>query len=85
MFKKGILGVDDIIGTATSTLADGSKSEGLITWKMNLKMGNVDIGEVDVVMMNSGCVPIIGMEVFNRFNSWTIDNVNQKLILGEKK
>lgn len=86
LFVKDIITIDDMIGTATSTLADGTTTHGCPVWKINdLKIGDIEIGGVKMIMMPSGSAPILGLDVFDRFCSWTIDNVNKKIIFGEKK
>jgi predicted aspartyl protease len=81
LIRTGTLQTSDFIGTQTYTLADGSTVPSPIFNIRSLKVGNRTIFNITASISNVNGPLLLGQSFLSRFNSWSIDNSRQVLIL----
>ncbi|MDR3414309.1 MAG: retropepsin-like aspartic protease [Formivibrio sp.] len=79
--RTGTLQSSDFIGTQTYTLADGSTVPSPIFIIRSLKVGNHVITNIKASISTVNGPLLLGQSFLSRFNSWSIDNGRQVLIL----
>jgi clan AA aspartic protease (TIGR02281 family) len=80
--REGRLTQGDFLGNGRATLADGSK---IPTEHFNLRtlqIGSIVLHNVECTVGNVGSSLLLGMSVFSKFPSWSIDNRRGVLVVG---
>jgi len=77
----GALSDKDFAGRVTVGLADGSRVTSETFRLRSLAVGDWLVQDVDASVSPAGAPPLLGQTFFNRLKSWSIDNVNQTLVL----
>lgn len=82
MLQKGILTMDDCLGTTSSTIADGSTMESWVFVIKSLVIGDqLECTNVVVTVAdNPGAPLLLGNEVLDRFPGYTIDNARHEIV-----
>ncbi len=81
LLRTGTIQDSDIIGEQTYILADGSRSKSITFTIRSLKVGEKVVDNVRGSVGSSGGVLLLGQSFFERFKSWSVDNVNHELVL----
>jgi len=81
LVRTGTLQPTDFIGTQTYTLADGSTVPSPTFVIRSLKVGDQVIRNVKATITNVNGDLLLGESFLRRFNSWSIDNSRQVLVL----
>jgi hypothetical protein len=79
--NAGALSDSDFTGKEVRGLADGSKITSEIFRIRSLSIGDWLVHDVNASVTPAGAPPLLGQAFFNRLKSWSIDNVNQTLVL----
>ena len=83
--RTGTIKDADMIGEQTYVLADGSKSQALTFMIRSLKVGDIVLENVRASAPPAQGMLLLGQSFLGRFNSWSIDNDGQALVLNPKK
>jgi clan AA aspartic protease (TIGR02281 family) len=78
--SAGTIRPDDIIGTETYLMANGSTKKATIFRIRSLKVGSVVLQNVRGSLSQTG-PPLLGMSFLGRFSSWSVDNARSVLVL----
>jgi uncharacterized protein/predicted aspartyl protease len=82
LIRAGTLSDEDLIGSATYGLADGSKVRGDQFRLREVRLGNHVVRNVVASMGPVNGDLLLGQSFLSRFGTWAIDNVRHVLILG---
>jgi clan AA aspartic protease (TIGR02281 family) len=82
LMRTGTVTRDDYIGNATFQLADGSTVPSPILRIRSLKVGNVELKNVEASVSDTKGSLLLGETFLAAFTSWSIDNQRHVLILG---
>jgi clan AA aspartic protease (TIGR02281 family) len=81
LIRAGTITKEDIIGSDTYTLADGSQKKS-ITFRIRfLKIGPTVLQNVKGSVAEDSGPLLLGMRFLSRFKSWSVDNERHMLIL----
>ena len=82
MLKNNYLSKDDIKGKKFYQTADGGITEGTIITLKEVKIGDAVLHNVDASVVKSQKAPLLlGESVLQKFGTFTVDNINSKLII----
>lgn len=82
MLKNNYLGKDDIKGKKYYQVADGGISEGTVITLKEVRIGDAVLHNVDASVVKSQKAPLLlGESVLQKFGTFTVDNINSKLII----
>jgi aspartyl protease family protein len=81
LFRTGTLKESDFLGTKTYILADGSKVPSATFRIRTLKVGDRVIENVLGAAADVNGSLLLGQSFLSKFNSWSIDNGRQVLLL----
>ena len=81
LMKMGTLSDRDFMGRKTYVLADGSRIPSETFQIRSLTVGDWLVKDVTAGVTPAGAAPLLGQSFFSRLKSWSIDNVNQTLVL----
>lgn len=82
MLKNNYLSKDDIKGKKYYQVADGGISEGTVITLKEVKIGDAVLHNVDASVVKSQKAPLLlGESVLQKFGTFTVDNINSKLII----
>ena len=82
MLKNNYLSKDDIKGKKLYQIADGGISEGTVITLKEVKIGDAILHNVDASVVKSQKAPLLlGESVLQKFGTFTVDNINSKLII----
>jgi clan AA aspartic protease (TIGR02281 family) len=81
LVRTGTITKDDIIGSDTYTLADGSRKKSTTFRIRSLKVGPVTLENVKGSVAEDTGPLLLGMSFLSRFKSWSVDNERHVLIL----
>ncbi len=82
MLKNNYLSKDDIKGKKYYQIADGGITEGTIVTLKEVKIGDAILHNVDASVVKNQKAPLLlGESVLQKFGTFTVDNVNEKLII----
>jgi hypothetical protein len=81
LMKTGTLSDRDLLGRQISRLADGSRMTSETYRIRSLAVGDWLVQDVTVSATPVGAPPLLGQAFFTRLKSWSIDNLNQTLVL----
>jgi clan AA aspartic protease (TIGR02281 family) len=81
LVRTGTITKDDIIGSETYTLADGSRKKATTFRIRSLKAGPKVLGDVKGSVAEDDGPLLLGMSFLSRFKSWSVDNERHVLIL----
>ena len=82
MLKNNYLSKDDIKGKKLYQIADGGISEGTVITLKEVKIGEAILHNVDASVVKSQKAPLLlGESVLQKFGTFTVDNINSKLII----
>lgn len=82
MFKNNYLGREDIMGKQYYQTADGGISEGTVITLKEVKIGDAVLHNVNASVAKSQKAPLLlGQSVLEKFGTFTVDNINSKLII----
>lgn len=84
LMRTGTLTQKDLLGEQTSQLADGSFSKSRGVMIRTLKIGDIELQNVEASIGPTAGPLLLGQSVLRRFTSWTIDNSQPALIVGER-
>ena len=79
--NTGALSDRDFAGQRIMGLADGSRVSSDIFQIRSLSIGGWLVHDVMAAVTPAGADPLLGQDFFGRLKSWSIDNVNQTLVL----
>lgn len=82
LMRTGTLTRDDFLGNATFQLADGRTVPSTILRIRSLKVGDIEIQNVEASVSDVKGDLLLGQTFLARFSSWSIDNQNHVLVLG---
>lgn len=85
MRKAGKLADSDFTGNQTYRLADGTLIKSKTFVIRSLAVNNRVLENVQASVAQAGATPLLGQSFLGRFNSWSIDNDRQLLLLREKQ
>lgn len=84
MLKNSYLSKDDIKGKQYYQIADGGISEGTEITLKEVRIGDVVLHNVNASVVKSQKAPLLlGESVLQRFGTFTVDNINSKLIIKQ--
>jgi aspartyl protease family protein len=81
LVRTGTITKDDITGTETYTLADGSRKKATTFRIRSLKVGPKVLEDVKGSVAEDDGPLLLGMSFLGRFKSWSVDNERHVLIL----
>ena len=82
MLKNNYLSKDDIKGKQYYQTADGGISEGTVITLKEVRIGDAVLHNVDASVVKSQKAPLLlGESVLQKFGTFTVDNINSKLII----
>lgn len=82
MLKNNYLSKEDIKGKKYYQVADGGIAEGAIVTLKEVKIGDAVLRNVDAAVVKSQKAPLLlGESVLQKFGTFTVDNINSKLII----
>ena len=82
MFKNNYLSMSDIKGKQYYQTADGGISEGTVITLKEVRIGDAVLHNVDASVVKSQKAPLLlGESVLQKFGTFTVDNINSKLII----
>ena len=82
MLKNNYLSKDDIKGKKYYQVADGGISEGTVVTLKEVRIGDAVLHNVDASVVKSQKAPLLlGESVLQKFGTFTVDNINSKLII----
>jgi predicted aspartyl protease len=82
LIRAGTVLTEDFLGTKTHRLADGSTFPSATFRIRSLKVGNRETANVVAGVAKVEGNLLLGQSFLNRFNSWSIDNQRQLLLLN---
>lgn len=82
--RAGTIDSGDFLGEGTYQLADGTVSKNPRILIRRLRLGNYEITNVVASIGPIASPLLIGQSLLARVTSWTIDNQNNLLVLGER-
>lgn len=86
MLKNSYLGRDDIKGRKYYQTADGGISEGTVITLKEVRIGDAVIRNVEASVVKSQKAPLLlGQSVLERFGTFTVDNINSKLLIRQRR
>ena len=77
----GALSDKDFVGRVTMGLADGSRVTSETFRLRSLTVGDWLVEDVAASVSPAGAPPLLGQTFFSRLRSWSIDNLNQTLVM----
>lgn len=77
----GALSDRDFVGQITMGLADGSRVPSETFRLRTLAVGDWSVQDVIASVSPAGAPPLLGQTFFSRLKSWSIDNLNQTLVM----
>jgi clan AA aspartic protease (TIGR02281 family) len=80
--RLGTLSGNDLLGTKTYVLADGSRVPSEIYKIASLKLGDRVMENVTVRVTSEKSGPLLGQSFLSRLNSWSMDNNRRVLIIN---
>lgn len=84
MFKNNYLSKNDIKGKQYYQTADGGISEGTVITLKEVRIGDAVLHNVDASVVKSLKAPLLlGESVLQKFGTFTVDNINSKLIIKQ--
>lgn len=82
MLKNSYISKDDIKGKRYYQTADGGISEGTIITLKEIRIGDAILRNVEASVTKSQKAPLLlGQSVLEKFGTFTVDNINSKLII----
>jgi clan AA aspartic protease (TIGR02281 family) len=81
LVRAGTITKEDIIGSDTYTLADGSQKKSTTFRIRSLKVGPVVLENVKGSVAEDTGPLLLGMSFLSRFKSWSVDNERHILVL----
>jgi clan AA aspartic protease (TIGR02281 family) len=81
LVRAGTISKEDIIGSDTYTLADGSRKKSTTFRIRSLKVGPVVLENVKGSVAEDTGPLLLGMSFLSRFKSWSVDNERHILLL----
>ena len=82
MLKNNYLSMSDIKGKQYYQTADGGLSEGTVITLKEVRIGDAVLHNVDASVVKSQKAPLLlGESVLQKFGTFTVDNINSKLII----
>ena len=82
MLKNNYLSMSDIKGKQYYQTADGGISEGTVITLKEVRIGDAVLHNVDASVVKSQKAPLLlGESVLQKFGTFTVDNINSKLII----
>ena len=82
MLKNNYLSMSDIKGKQYYQTADGGISEGTVITLKEVRIGDAVLHNVDASVVKSQKTPLLlGESVLQKFGTFTVDNINSKLII----
>lgn len=82
MLKNNYLSKEDIKGKKYYQIADGGIAEGTVITLKEVKIGDAVLHNVDASVVKSQKAPLLlGESVLQKFGTFTVDNINSKLII----
>ena len=82
MLKNNYLSMSDIKGKQYYQTADGGISEGTVITLKEVRIGDAVLHNVDASVVKSQKAPLLlGESVLQKFGTFTVDNINLKLII----
>ena len=82
MLKNNYLSKDDIKGKQYYQTADGGISEGTVITLKEVRIGDAVLHNVNASVVKNQKAPLLlGESVLQRFGTFTVDNINSKLII----
>jgi len=82
--RTGTLTEQDILGEQSYQLADGSRARSQRVMIRTLKVGSIELQDVEASIGPSAGPLLLGQSFLRRFRSWTIDNSQPALIVGKR-
>jgi clan AA aspartic protease (TIGR02281 family) len=82
LMRTGTIRKSDFIGQKTYVLADGSTTPSVTFSIRSLKVGNHVLENVKASIASARADLLLGQSFLRRFNSWSIDNKRQVLLLN---
>jgi clan AA aspartic protease (TIGR02281 family) len=82
LMRTGTLTREDFLGNATFQLADGRTVPSTILRIRSLKVGDIEIQNVEASVSDVKGDLLLGQTFLARFSSWSIDNQRHVLVLG---
>ena len=84
MLKNNYLSMSDIKGKQYYQTADGGISEGTVITLKEVRIGDAVLHNVDASVVKSQKAPLLlGESVLQKFGTFTVDNINSKLIIKQ--
>ena len=84
MLKNDYLSGSDVKGKRYYQVADGGLSEGTVVTLKEVRIGDAVLHNVDASVVRSQKAPLLlGESVLQKFGTFTVDNVNSKLIIKQ--
>lgn len=85
LFETEKLSESDIIGKIKLTVADGKLMDGTMILLRNIKVGNLNLSNVEAVITESQTAPLLlGQSAIKKFGSFTFDYSSNKLTVNAK-
>jgi clan AA aspartic protease (TIGR02281 family) len=81
MKSAGSVRAEDMLGTETYVLGNGTTIKAETFRIRTLKVGSVVVRDVRASVSQYAGPPLLGMSFLGRFNSWSVDNGRGMLIL----
>jgi predicted aspartyl protease len=82
LMRTGTIQESDFVGKKTYRLADGSSVPSVTFLIRSLKVGNHLLENVTGSVASAQADLLLGQSFLRRFNSWSIDNKRQMLLLN---
>jgi predicted aspartyl protease len=79
--NMGALSDRDFTGREIRGLADGSRVSSETFVLRSLSIGDWLVHDINASVTPAGAPPLLGQAFFGRLKSWSIDNLNQTLVL----
>ena len=84
MLKNKYLSKDDVKGRQYYQIANGDISEGTVITLKEVKIGDAVLHNVDASVVKNQKAPLLlGQSVLEKFGTFTVDNINSKLIIKQ--
>jgi clan AA aspartic protease (TIGR02281 family) len=81
LVRTGTVRQSDMRGSRRYMNADGESHESKTFVIRSLKIGNVEVSNVEAAVSPSNAPLLLGQSFLKRFKNWSIDNASQELIL----
>jgi aspartyl protease family protein len=82
LVRSGTITRDDYIGDRTFVLGDGSEVRSHVFRIRSLKVGNLEMRNVEASLTNQRGTLLLGQSFLSRLSSWSIDNQRQTLLIS---